>query len=178
MKVYCFGDSNTYGYDARMLLDNRYPPEYRWVDILADKTGWTMINKGFNGREISRKGIHVPEDVDLFIVMLGTNDLLQGNSVDDVAERMALFLTETRFPAEKTLLLSPVPMKLGAWVPDSVLVDNSQLLTARYRQLAHAFGIRFADAGAWDVTLSYDGIHYTEEGQIAFANGLYNYLSK
>jgi len=103
MKVYCFGDSNTYGYDARMLLDNRYPPEYRWVDILADKTGWTMINKGFNGREIPRKGIHVPDDVDLFIVMLGTNDLLQGNSVDDVAERMALFLTETRFPAEKTL---------------------------------------------------------------------------
>jgi hypothetical protein len=32
--------------------------------------------------------------------------------------------------------------------------------------------IPFADAGNWNVTLSYDGVHYLPEGHEAFAKGL------
>ena len=39
MKVICFGDSNTYGYDPRGYFGGRYDADSRWVDILATETG-------------------------------------------------------------------------------------------------------------------------------------------
>ena len=41
MKLLCFGDSNTYGYDPRSYLGDRYPSSIRWVDKLA----FQIINK-------------------------------------------------------------------------------------------------------------------------------------
>ena len=35
MKVICFGDSNTYGYDPRSYFGGRYDADIRWVDILT-----------------------------------------------------------------------------------------------------------------------------------------------
>ena len=52
MKVICFGDSNTYGYDPRGYFGGRYDADSRWVDILSVETGWTVCNMGQNGREI------------------------------------------------------------------------------------------------------------------------------
>ena len=46
MKLLCFGDSNTYGYDPRSFLDNHYPADVRWTDTLARDTGWTVLNMG------------------------------------------------------------------------------------------------------------------------------------
>ena len=176
MKIVCFGDSNTFGYDARMLIDNRYPPEYRWVDILAKRTGWIWVNQGLNGREIPGHAIHVPEDTDLLTVMLGTNDILQGNTPEAVTTRMDRFLGSLSFPTEKTLLIAPIPMKMGAWVPDETVVRYSQELSCCYKKLADKHGVRFVDTSEWRVELSYDGIHYTEAGQITFADCFYNYL--
>lgn len=76
MKVICFGDSNTYGYDPRDHFGGRYNADSRWVDILAAKTGWTVLNMGQNGREISSTAPAFAADTDLLIIMLGTNDLL------------------------------------------------------------------------------------------------------
>ena len=39
-------------------------------------------------------------------------------------------------------------------------------------RLAERLGIRFADAGKWDISLAYDGVHFTEQGHRAFAVGL------
>ena len=39
MKVICFGDSNTYGYDPRSYFGGQYPAQNRWVDLLAQKYG-------------------------------------------------------------------------------------------------------------------------------------------
>ena len=39
MKVICYGDSNTYGYDPRGWLGGRYDAADRWPDILARRTG-------------------------------------------------------------------------------------------------------------------------------------------
>ena len=52
MRLLCFGDSNTYGYDPRSYGGDRYPPESRWTDLLAESTGWEVVNLGQNGREI------------------------------------------------------------------------------------------------------------------------------
>ena len=172
MKVICFGDSNTYGYDPRGYFGGRYDADCRWVDILALETGWTISNMGQNGREIPSVAPTLPADTDLLIVMLGTNDLLQGRSPEQAVERLERFLSGISLERRKLLLITPPPMALGAWVPSQQLIDNSRTFARFCQALAEQLGIRFADAGKWDISLAYDGVHFTEQGHRAFAAGL------
>lgn len=169
MNVICFGDSNTYGYDPRGYFGGRYDADSRWVDILAAETGWTISNMGQNGREIPSATPTFPADTDLLIVMLGTNDLLQGQSPEQAAERLMRFLSGISLNQNKILLIAPPPVVLGAWVPSLQLIDDSRTFARLCQDLAEQMGIRFADAGKWDIPLAYDGVHFTERGQKAFA---------
>ena len=172
MKVICFGDSNTYGYDPRGYFGGRYAADSRWVDILAKRTGWKVRNQGENGREIPRGPVLFPADTDLLVVVLGTNNLLQGKSPEQAAEALEQFLAGISLERSKLLLIAPPPMTLGAWVPSQHLIDGSHAFARLCQALAERLGIRFADAGAWDVALSHDGVHFTEQGHRAFAAGL------
>ena len=125
MEVICFGDSNTYGYDPRGYFGGRYDADSRWVDILAAETGWTVCNMGQNGREIPSAAPAFPDDTDLLIVMLGTNDLLQGRSPEQAAGRLERFLSGVSMDQSKVLLIAPPPVTLGAWVSSSQLIDDS-----------------------------------------------------
>jgi len=176
MKVICFGDSNTYGYDPRPWFGGRYDADNRWVDILAAETGWTVCNMGQNGREIPATAPIFPEDTDLLIVMLGTNDLLQGRSPEQAAGKLEHFLSGLSLGRRKILLIAPPPVKSGAWVPDQQLIDDSHNYARFCQALAEQLGIPFADAGAWDIPLTYDGVHFTEQGHKAFAAGLLEVL--
>lgn len=176
MTVICFGDSNTFGYDPRSYLGGRYAPEARWVDILAQKTGWEVRNNGMNGRKIPLREEIFSKSADLLIVMLGTNDLLCGSSPEEAAGRMERFLNRLTMDREKILLIAPPPMQRGEWVEDQKLIDSSRALTAEYETLAKHIGIHFADAGTWGVAIAHDGVHFTEEGHKAFAEGLRQYL--
>lgn len=172
MAVICFGDSNTYGYDPRGYFGGRYDADSRWVDILASETGWTISNMGQNGREIPSAAPNLPADTDLLIVMLGTNDLLQGRSPEQAAERLERFLSGISLARGKLLLIAPPPVTLGEWVPSPQLIDSSRAFAQLCQALAEQMGIRFADAGKWDIPLAYDGVHFTEQGHRAFAAGL------
>ena len=170
MNVICFGDSNTYGYDPRGYFGGRYGADCRWVDILAAETGWTISNMGQNGREIPVAAPAFPVDTDLLIVMLGTNDLLQGRSPEQAAERLERFLSGISLDRSKIMLIAPPPMAMGEWVPSPQLIEDSRTFARLYQALAEWLGIRFADAG--DIPLAYDGVHLTEQGHKAFAAGL------
>ena len=172
MNVICFGDSNTYGYDPRGYFGGRYDADSRWVDILAAETGWTVCNMGQNGRGIPSAAPAFPADTDLLIVMLGTNDLLQGCSSEQAAERLERFFLGIPLGRSKILLIAPPPMTLGEWVPSQQLVDGSRMFTQLCQRLAKQLDIRFADAGKWDISLAYDGVHFTEQGHKAFAAGI------
>lgn len=172
MKVICFGDSNTYGYDPRGYFGGRYDADSRWVDILAAETGWEVRNMGQNGREIPSSAPSFPADTDLLIVMLGTNDLLQGRSPEQAAERLERFLSGVSLDRSRVLLIAPPPVTLGKWVPSPQLIDGSRAFARLCQALAERLGIRFADAGTWGIPLAYDGVHFTEQGHKAFAAGL------
>lgn len=172
MKVICYGDSNTYGYDPRSFLGDRYPADSRWVDLLAKETGWDIENRGMNGREIPRQDIPLPDDLDLLILMLGSNDLLQGADAGTAAARMEAFLRRLSLCRDKILLIAPPPMQPGQWVWESRLIDVSRKLGDEYRHIAQRLGVRFADAAEWDIELCFDGVHFTEKGQRAFAVAL------
>ena len=127
---------------------------------------------GQNGREIPSAAPVFPEDTDLLIIMLGTNDLLQGRSPEQAVEWLERFLFGISLDRSKILLIAPPPVTLGAWVPSAKLIDDSRTFARLCQALAEQLGIRFADAGKWDISLAYDGVHFTEQGHRAFAAGL------
>ena len=166
MKILCFGDSNTYGYDPRGYLGDRYATDDRWVDLLASKTGHEIINACVNGRMIPHTTPYLPE-ADLLLIMLGTNDLLQGASVQDTATRMEAFLT--RLLPRNILLIAPPPMKRGAWVETDALVQRSIQLADAYQVVAKNLNVPFVDTRGWNIDLGFDGVHFAEAGHHAFA---------
>ena len=177
MRILCFGDSNTYGYDPRGFFGDRYGAEDRWVDLLTMQTGHDCINAGANGREIPRNPYTFRlfaehTHVDIFLVMLGTNDLLQGASAKEAADRMEAFLNSLLPHCQQILLICPPPMMRGAWVPTDVLVAESIHLAEEYKLLAEKLKITFVDTRHWNIQLTFDGVHFTEEGHHTFAENL------
>ena len=186
MRMLCYGDSNTYGYDPRGFVGDRYQKESRWVDILAQKLKWEIQNEGQNGREIpirpfqyQRAGeLLTSNPPNIFAIMLGTNDLLRGDSAEVNCSRMEAFLRYLQPKCGQLLLIAPPPMKRGAWVTEENLITESVKLAEAYQVLSQKLGIAFANAGQWNVPLAFDGVHFTEAGHRAFAEGLYACLTK
>ena len=181
MRLLCFGDSNTYGYDPCSYLTARYPEEVRWTGLLPGD--WTVLNEGMNGREIPLERQWADLDalldshgpVDVMTVMLGTNDLLQHHrwTPQDVTDRMEAFLRHRLDHASTPLLLiAPPPMVQETWASSDQDLLRARQLTDCYRALADLLSIGFADAGDWHVALSYDGVHFLPEGHRSFAAGL------
>ena len=181
MRILCYGDSNTYGFDPRSFLGDRYAPEHRWTDLSFP--GHTVLNAGENGRAVpfrpqdfalihSLIDRHAP--IDLMIVMLGSNDLLQGRTPEETCARMEAFLTQ--FYGIPLLLLAPPPMQRGAWVEEASLVEASRRLGQLYQTLADRLGIPYADTEAWRPELAFDGVHLSENGHKTLAKHLHTYL--
>ena len=130
--------------------------------------------KGENHRHLYRAGRLLTEHapVDIFLVTLGTNDLLQGVSAKEAAARMEAFLNQLLPHCKSILLVSPPPMKRGAWVPTEALVAESIRLAEEYKLLAEKLNIPFVDTHHWNIDLTFDGVHFTEEGHHTFAENL------
>lgn len=180
MNVICFGDSNTYGYDPRSYFGGRYSADNRWVDITAAKTRWNIVNMGQNGLAISEAGFYgemlSKPDIDLLIIMLGSNDLLQGLSAKAVSVRMERFITSLSISRDRILLISPPQFRAGLWVDDTKTLEHSAQLGAFYQQLSLKHGIDFTDAGKWSIPLCHDGVHFTEKGHKLFADNLLKHI--
>ena len=180
MKILCIGDSNTYGYDPRSYLGSRYSAEVRWTDRLSDRE---VINYGVNGMTVPRGQSRYPglvrmNDPDLVIIMLGTNDLFSGLSADQITKRMEAFLDTMNCTGKPVMLISPPVLQYGEWVMDDDLVEESRDLGGSYRELAYRKGCMFADAGEWDIDMTFDGVHFSEEGHAVFAKELEEILIK
>ena len=99
-KIICIGDSNTYGYDPRSYLADRYAKNVRWTGRL-EEAGFEVINLGMNGICIPKDGrsmvplLEQYEPYDLCVVMLGSNDVLEGADARECAERMRYFSGRT-----------------------------------------------------------------------------------
>ena len=189
-RLLCYGDSNTYGYDPHSYLGGRYPESVRWTALLKER-GWQVCNGGENGRSIPCGDREIDmaiqslrhEGTDILTVMLGSNDLLQMPcpSAKECAGRMERFLTillhaDGWEKSRKLLLIAPPPMALGTWVQDEETIATSHRLAECYENIARRLGIGFADAGGWCVGLTFDGVHFSEAGHLAFAEGVHQVL--
>lgn len=125
-KVLFYGDSNTYGYDPAGYTGGRYPAASRWTSILQQnlRGAWQVLADGFPGRSIPasegaweylRSVVRQAMPLDLFAVMLGTNDIL-GTLHPDAAEtarRMNDLLSFVEEAAADALPADPVPADLS-----------------------------------------------------------------
>lgn len=174
MRILCIGDSNTYGFDPRSYLGERYPGDIRWTDRLR---GHSVINFGINGVTIPEDhSVFVDlikrKDPDLVIVMLGTNDLLQGAGAKQTARRMESFLISAAEAGKPVLLIAPPVICSGEGVPDEAVITESKELADLYREVAERQGCRFADSGRWGIELTFDGVHFSPAGHDTFAQEL------
>ncbi|MEE3382875.1 MAG: GDSL-type esterase/lipase family protein [Anaerovoracaceae bacterium] len=191
LRILCFGDSNTYGYDPRLGSTGRYPESQRWTGRLNALQDVYVRNLGMNGAMIPRNANYVEEiclseSPDLITIMFGSNDVLEKVayaeqirlrlSPGEVAERVAFdmgrFLGEVqdRLAGEASpeiLLIAPPSMAQGTWT-DERIVDEVKRLAPLYRELASELGVNFMDASSWPLELCFDGVHLTEEGHRVF----------
>ena len=152
MKILCIGDSNTYGYDPRSYLGDRYPAEVRWTDRLGD---CETINCGVNGMTVPRE-----------------SSRFRSLSAEQIAGRMERFIGPIIDMGKPVLLIAPPVLQYGEWVLDDDLVDESENLGGAYRELAERKGCLFADSGEWNIEMTFDGVHFSPEGHAVFAQHL------
>ena len=154
-RIVCYGDSNTYGYDAADYFGGRLPAEQRWVDLLGQALGADVFNCGLNGRCVPRWPRAVEIDLasvarykpELVLVMLGTNDVL----CDLDAEQ----ITESR----------------GGGVAGygDFAAEESAALPRLYEELAAELGVAFADSSVWQIAMGADGVHFSPRGHLVYA---------
>ena len=126
MRILCFGDSNTYGYDPRSYFGGRYGPEERWVDLLSGLCGAECVNLGSNGRSIPRPGAGpAPGAGERLIVMLGTNDILSGAAAEECAHRMEAFLSGCALTPGSALIVAPPALVPGEWTGSGGVIAES-----------------------------------------------------
>ncbi len=195
-RILFYGDSNTYGYDPRSFFGGRYPENVRWTGILkrllAPETA--VYADGMNGRQVpaSEDAIRAAEwnllrvgPVNLFAVMLGSNDLLDSRDsaekmVRVTASRLRNFLEKIEnlnrggggcsgSPVRKVLVISPPQIEAGSWGSDA-LEQERKMLSEAFRMIADQNGWSFVDSALWQCGLSPDGVHLTAAGHKCFAD--------
>jgi lysophospholipase L1-like esterase len=188
--VLCYGDSNTWGYNAAGA--GRYPLEARWTTALARElgSGYTVIAEGLNGRTTvwpdpvegehkNGKPYLIPcleshHPIDLVILMLGTNDLKHryGLSAWDIASgagTLAQIIHRSEFGPEgappEVLLLAPPRTCVGDGPFAGMFEgadEKSKLFGSQYRRVAEENGVDFLNTSQVIVSDPTDGIHLAE----------------
>lgn len=161
-KALILGDSNTWGYDPRGYLQ-RYDLIY--VDYLNKLvSGWMFFEDGQNGRllrDVKDDSFDV-DSIDLFCVMLGSNDLIHYYAVDEIVGFMQTLID--KIDKNKVLILCPPVLK------DSLFYNESLQLNEAYNHL----GVKCIDANPLD--MSFDCVHLSEKGHKELALRIAEYL--
>ena len=196
MTILVFGDSNSHGTRAmaRIGAFDRHPSAERWPDVMARAIGVEVVCDGQPGRTAvhddpvegeHKNGMRIlpallesHRPLDMVIVMLGTNDCkarfgLRGWDIAAGIARLARLVRASEAgrggQAPDVMLVAPVPVEEAG-----CLAEMFQGARARSRAIAPALmeeaerlGCGFFDAGRVAVVDPLDGVHLSEEGQVA-----------
>ena len=176
-KIVCFGDSNTYGYNAKTI--DRFTEEERWTCLLARHLGggYHVVEEGLEGRTACLDdplceglcGFHylypclmTHKPVDLLLIMLGTNDVKERFSctpanVAKGMERLVQKAMDSRIAFRdgipNIVLIAPPAIEAG--YKDTEVYgemgdgcdEKSRALAPLYEQVAKNMGCHYLDAG-------------------------------
>ena len=191
INILAAGDSNTFGFDPTDYASRRFSKDIRWTGIINNTGEFCVENFGNNGACIPASDIYIQNilnaaskyNIDIITFMFGSNDLL-GMSLPDaaiVSEKMELFLgkllQEDNSVADKILLISPPPMRLGEWTNENI-VNASKHFSSCYKLIADKLQLKYMDANSLQLTLCFDGVHFTAEDHKLFAEEILKHLTK
>lgn len=191
--ILCFGDSNTYGFDAA--TGGRFPWGVRWTSIVQKRLGegFRVIEEGLGGRttvwedpienRMSGKEYLLPcleshWPLDLMVLMLGTNDLkarfgLEACDIAAGAENLVCMAKDFfRKNGENTpiLLLSPIEvaeeierLPFGEMLGGKSAFRRSREFPVYFRQMAERNGCGFLAASDYAKPCALDGLHLDAE---------------
>ena len=188
-KLILFGDSNTYGYDPRGFLGGRYPEDVRWTTHVKEalKDSYEIVEEGMNGRMLPELGYGLFTTViqglsreDVFVMMLGTNDILLTNhpNVDATLQRLDSILSYVSKNCLATFILIAPPYISALDQEMQLYHDCSVEMNEGYMKLAKAHNIKAIDAGSWNIEMGYDGVHFSIEGHKKFSEFLLKSLAE
>ena len=206
--IVCFGDSNTHGYcaDPKDCADGgiRFNESERWPRRLQSLLGeeYLVIEEGLSGRTtcfddpihegLSGLDYIYPrlkshEDVDLLIIMLGTNDTKDRfyASAACIGIGMARLVKKAQAcecwggTKPNILVVAPPPIGEGmlraecAATMGSLCVEKSRELAHYYQMQCELIGCHFLDAGELGCEFNtVDYMHLTNQGHETLARGL------
>ena len=200
-RILCFGDSNTWGYDASS--GDRYPESIRWTKRLQVMLGdsYEIIEEGLCGRTTvfedplapGLSGLpylapclmsHAP--IDYLILMLGTNDCsdrfsLTAKNIADGMRRLLLTACQTpcwRNQEPAAMIIAPIPMDNAKMDSDylsdvgSKAAERSRDLVGELRLLAAQTHCAFLDLESVTAAGDVDHVHLDTDGHAALAKKL------
>lgn len=206
--IVCLGDSNTHGYcaDPADCADGgiRFNENERWTCLLQDALGpsYMVIEEGLSGRTTCfddpiHEGLNAldylhpclksHEDVDLLIIMLGTNDTKDRFCASAACIAIGMTrLVKKAMAAEcwggkkpNVLVIAPPPIGDGmlhssvAATMGTGCVEKSRELAHYYKEQCDLIGCHFLDAGTLDCPFNpIDFMHLTKKGHAALACAL------
>ena len=206
--IVCLGDSNTHGScaDPRDSASgtNRYDENERWTCRLQKNLGeeYLVLEEGLSGRTtcfddpihegLSALNYIYPclkshEDVDLLVIMLGTNDTKDrfGVNATCIGLGMARLVKKAQaaevWGGKKPNILVICPPPIGekmlespiAPVMGTTCVEKSQQLAAEYKKQCELMGVHFLDAGKLGCEFNtVDYMHLTAKGHATLAEAL------
>ena len=183
--ILCYGDSNTWGYNAADA--GRFPREVRWTGVMAHElgAGYHVIEEGLNGRttvwddpiEGYKNGkeylipcLETHRPIDLVVLMLGSNDLKMRFSLSayDIANGAGVLVDVIQKSAAgrdggapRVLLMAPPPVAKLTDFAEMLegAVAKSKKFAQHYQRVATERGCEFLDTSTVIVSSDLDGIH-------------------
>lgn len=195
-RIVCFGDSNTYGFSP--IDGSRYGEDIRWTGVLNSLLGekFEVVNEGKNARTIAfddpyTEGCNGMNDIgdcldhndpiDLFVIMLGTNDLKVYFEATPqmIAANLKKMCELVREKTDAKLLLVS-PMLLGDQIEFSPLhlefgreqVDYSFELAPEIERVAEETGADFIDLAVVAMSSDVDCLHLMPEEHAKIAQAM------
>lgn len=195
-RIVCFGDSNTYGFSP--IDGSRYGEDIRWTGVLNSLLGeqFEVVNEGKNARTIAfddpyTEGCNGMNDIgdcldhndpiDLFVIMLGTNDLKVYFEATPqmIAANLKKMCELVREKTDARLLLVS-PMLLGDQIEFSPLhlefgreqVDYSFELAPEIERVAEETGADFIDLAVVAMSSDVDCLHLMPEEHAKIAQAM------
>jgi acyl-CoA thioesterase-1 len=176
-----FGDSLTAGYGLANVSVESIPALLQ-EKINAAGLEFKVINAGVSGETsaggLSRIELLLDQQIDVFVLELGANDILRGISPDRTAVNLQGIVDKVkrRYPEARMLLLG---MELPAWIPGALVADFRRI----FRQVAHHNNMALVPfmldgvAGVRHLNL-HDGIHPTAAGYRIIADKIWPVLKR
>jgi len=200
-RILCYGDSNTWGFRPEKPF-TRFPHDIRWTGVLRKLLGegYEVIEEGLNGRTTvwndpfgdHKNGkmylspcLESHSELDLVILMLGTNDLKDyfGLTAADVAGGLKALIgvvkmsgTGRKGASPEILVVAPQPignLSLLAGIYGEQAAPKSKELPAQILLITRLLNTHFMDAGQLVTSSELDGVHWEASQHKCFAKAVY-----